>query len=225
MRKTNEIRICQNCGDEFHPHYLTRNMKPQRFCSNKCYLHNRWGEPRLNFCPVCGKPATSTGGKNQIYCSLPCRYIGRKGKKNPKRSNRITKQCAWCGNDVTRPASDFHAEKTFCNYDCMAEWQSEFSQAENHPRWKGGPPRSYGIGWKKARQTAMDKAQNLCEKCKRKKPKHIHHKLPIRYFDKLKDAHSPENLIALCTACHVSEHRRLKESIPLIDLMYQSKRS
>jgi 5-methylcytosine-specific restriction endonuclease McrA len=126
--------------------------------------------------------------------------------------------CDWCGEPVNRPASDFHGKRAFCNSRCMAEWQSEFVSGVAHPRWQGGPPRSYGIGWREARRSAMQRANGLCQRCG-KTARDVHHLLPIRYFARLQDAHFASNLISVCFRCHTAEHRNLQASMPLLDLL------
>jgi len=149
--RSNETRYCEHCGKPFHPLYRRRSEKPQSFCSRQCQLANRWGTTQPNECQFCGNDISHTGKRSQKYCSVTCRVAAQVGRANPGRSNRITKICAWCGDEFSRPASDFHGDKAFCSYGCMAEWQSEFVNGVSHPRWKGGPPRTYGIGWRVAR--------------------------------------------------------------------------
>ena len=220
MRQKTKSHICQYCSTSYHPHY---GRADQKFCSRGCYLKHRWGDREINLCPICEKPAISTGEKTQKYCSRECYWKAKKGSKNPEISNLTTKECDVCGKDITRPVSDFHAKRYFCSKECKAEWFSEFMTGEKHPRWTGGYPHSYGIGWKKARKQAVKRAKGICQICKRHKLKAIHHRLPIRYFKKPDDAHYSENLLAVCTICHAVEHRKLLAAIPLIDLMYRSK--
>jgi len=101
----------------------------------------------------------------------------------------------------------------------MGEWQSEFSNGTNHPRWKGGTPASYGFRWYKARREALIKANGICEKCHKKPAKDVHHKLPVRFFVNIMDAHFTDNLIALCRKCHTIEHKKLAIALPLLDLL------
>jgi hypothetical protein len=218
--RSNETRYCEVCNKAFNPIYRRKAEKPQAFCSRACYQRARWGEPvAIISCQICGKPANSSRKRTQKYCSAECRLQGLKGKPRPTSRNRITIPCSWCGDDVTRPASNFHSEHVFCNYRCMAEWQSEFNVADAHPRWKGGVPRTYGIGWKSARLACVRRADGTCERCKKHPLKHVHHLLPVRYFECLEDAHFASNLIAVCYRCHAIEHRNLAKALPLLDLL------
>ena len=218
--RSKSIVKCQHCGKDFHPLYRRRSEPPQRYCSNRCEKLARFGKREPNQCPICGKPAISTGKRSQKYCSWECAQKAKRDRPNQGRSNLETHPCSWCGEDVTRPASNFHGEKAFCNYRCEAEWQSEFASGENHPRWKGGTPRQYGLNWFKSRKQALIRANNLCERCHKKPVKFVHHKLPIRFFGNLADAHFASNLIALCGRCHSREHKRLTNALPLLDLLH-----
>ncbi len=213
--ESKETRYCAKCCVAFHPHY---GRPKQAFCSTACYLLNRWGNKQVPVCAICGKPANSTGQRKQKFCSVMCRIAGQIGKPNVGRSNRITKQCVQCLKDFSRPATNFHSVKPFCSRSCMAEWQSEFMRGPAHPRWKGGTlKRTYGIGWRRAKANALKRSGGICERCKKKPVKHIHHMLPVRYFARLQDAHFDKNLLAVCYRCHAREHRRLNVALPLLD--------
>lgn len=168
-------------------------------------------------CPTCGNTFNTYLSQNRTYCSLQCYHQG--GQKHCRPTNKVTKKCSWCGEDVTRPASNFHSDKVFCNYQCMAEWQSEFQNGKSHPRWKGGTPERYGFTWYKARKDTLTKANYICQKCHKSKAAIVHHLLPVRFFNSLADAHFPSNLIALCRRCHSREHKRLASALPLLDLL------
>ncbi len=155
-------------------------------------------------------------------CSWACAQAAKRGRPNPNRARKATRVCDWCGEDVTRPQSDFHGEKAFCNYRCMAEWQSEFGTGEVHPRWKGGVPRSYGIGWRAAKRAALERANGQCVRCRKRPPRDVHHLLPVRFFARLEHAHFDSNLIAVCLRCHTAEHRKLEAALPLLNLLVKA---
>lgn len=221
MRKINETRTCSFCQLDFHPLY---GRPKQKYCSTDCYLKSRWGEKHTPTpCPICGKPANSTGGRNQIYCSQECHCQSKTGKPNPGRSNLVTKTCDCCGKEVTRPASNFHSKATFCDTICMGIYQSQNNIGEAHPRYRGYPA-PYGAGWKAIKARIIARANNKCERCHKRKPRDIHHKLPVRYFSNLDEANEDSNLLALCLKCHKIEHRILRISMPLLDIMLVAKR-
>lgn len=218
MVNMNITKSCKQCGKEFHPQYRRKCEKPQEFCSNKCEKIHRFGSSMArNSCPICGEQCTSTGKRNQIYCSAKCRHKGKNGIPNPGRSNRMIKLCDWCGLAVDRPASNFHATKTFCNYLCMAEWQSKYNRGSKHPRWTGGKRNTRGTGWNFARKLARKLANGKCKAC-RNPAKDVHHKIPVRCFNKPSDAHVQSNLVVLCKSCHPKAEKMFRQKMPLLNL-------
>lgn len=216
MRNTSLTTKCVQCGNDFHPHY---GRDDQFFCSPECYLKNRWGDKQPHpICPICGKEAVSSH-RTRIYCSWECAQKGKVGRKNPGRSNRLQKPCEWCGKNVDRPAADFHTEKVFCGYDCMAKWQSKNTRQENHPRWAGGRRNARGCGWKAAKTEARRLSKGLCKVCK-VKANTVHHKIPVRCFKSPSDAHRQSNLIVLCSSCHPKMEKIFRETAPLLDLIH-----
>lgn len=213
MRHRTQTKTCEFCYIEYSPQYGRPN---QKFCSNECYLRNRWGEPRkMAKCGICGKPCRLSHHK---YCSWDCAQVAKNGRANPGRSNRVSVECEQCGVVFSRPATNFHSEKKFCSRLCMAAWQSENTKQANHPRWRGGPIRGYGVGWRAAKIEALRLANYTCKRCK-KPGRQVHHMLPVRYFKKKSDAHSQSNLMVLCARCHPREEKRVRAAMPLLDLL------
>lgn len=214
------MKNCTVCNEPFMP---WRGREDSKFCSMKCYLYQRWGDKQLpNLCAICYEPCTSTGKRNQKYCSRKCLEIAKIGRPNPSISNRITKNCDWCGESFSRAATNFRREgkKFFCSRSCGGEWRSEFLVGENNPKWRGGDSDNpYGTGWYCARKLCLKRAMGCCEKCKSKKPLQVHHCLPVRYFNKYSDAHDLKNLLVLCARCHGAEHRKLRIALPLLELI------
>jgi DEAD/DEAH box helicase domain-containing protein len=66
-------------------------------------------------------------------------------------------------------------------------------------------PNEYGKAWNSIREDILIRDNNRCQMCGFQgshSSLHIHHKIPIRNFTNLKEAHSPDNLISLCPRCH-----------------------
>ena len=160
MRSLNETLLCQHCNGPFHPHYGRPGSK---YCSRRCATTARWGEPPTRICSVCGQPATGTGKRSQKQCSWACAQVAKRGRANPARMNQETRFCAVCEKGITRAASNFHSEVALCSKRCRSEWHADFS-GPLHPRWKGGPPRTYGIGWKKARADEFRESGGICRR-------------------------------------------------------------
>ena len=168
-------------------------------------------------CLICGKPCESTGKLTQKYCSWGCAQEGKLGRPNPGRSNRMTKSCDWCGQPVTRAAANFHSQRVFCNYLCMAEWQSKNVHHSSHPRWTGGTRNNRGVGWRAAKKLAYKLSDGKCKMC-RKPARDVHHKIPVRCFAKPSDAHVQSNLVVLCHRCHPKAEKVFRLTLPLFDL-------
>jgi len=167
-------------------------------------------------CPTCGKSFGTFQSQNKLYCSFSCYHQG--GNKHCKPTNKATKKCAWCGSPVIRPASNFHSRKVFCNYLCMAEWQSKHQRREAHPRWTGGHGQARGCGWKAARTTARELSGGKCKMC-RKPAKEVHHKIPVRCFPTPAEAHVQANLVVLCEHCHPKAEKMFRQKMPLLNLI------
>lgn len=86
-------------------------------------------------------------------------------------------------------------------------------------RMVAGSPTDYGSDWPSISAAIRRQAGGICQRCKEAKAQHAHHLLPVRYFERVEDAHFDGNLIAVCHPCHVEEHRRLAEALPLLDLL------
>ena len=170
----------------------------------------------VKVCPTCKKEFASFQSLKRIYCSAKCYHQG--GNKKCKPENKVIKKCDYCGKNVVRPASNFHSKKTFCDYICMAKWQSVNTKKQNHPRWTGGTRNAKGVGWKAARDKARTLSNGKCKMCG-KTAKDVHHKIPVRCFKKPSDAHHQSNLIVLCHSCHPKMEKVFRETRPLLDLI------
>lgn len=167
-------------------------------------------------CPICNGTFKTFLSLNRIYCSFKCYHQG--GKKHCKPKNTVVKKCDFCGAEVSRPESNFHSDKVFCNYSCMAQWQSINKRREHHPRWAGGTRNARGCGWKSARLEAIKRAGAKCKMCRRK-TRGVHHKIPVRCFKTASDAHQQSNLIVLCQKCHPKMEKIFRDSMPLLNLI------
>ncbi len=167
-------------------------------------------------CPTCGNIFKTFQSQDRLYCSSFCYHQG--GNKRCKPTNKVIKKCDFCGKDVIRPASDFHAEKTFCNYSCMAQWQSAHLRQSNHPRWAGGRRNTRGCGWRAAKKEARRRSKGKCQICKQP-ANTVHHKIPVRCFQRPSDAHHQTNLVVLCESCHPKMEKVFRDSMPLLNLI------
>lgn len=175
---------------------------------------HRFGPPVLKVCPICTKTFQPTD-RSRKYCSMECR---RKDTKTYQRGprNRRQENCRWCGKSFDRANSNFHSKHVFCGRICMAEWQSDTNRGHHHPRYRGGKPEGRGVGWKAARKEAIETSNGLCAVCKRE-ARHVHHKLPFRFFSHSKEANHQTNLIVVCRRCHPKLEKEIRDAMPLFD--------
>ena len=77
MKRHNITLECEQCGESFHPQYGRETVS--RFCSNRCYLIHRWGEPVATTCHQCGVDTTKMKGRGRKFCSHACYSESKKG--------------------------------------------------------------------------------------------------------------------------------------------------
>jgi 5-methylcytosine-specific restriction endonuclease McrA len=96
--------------------------------------------------------------------------------------------------------------------DIMESWgidrrRTGMPEGEEHPHWKGGSVRPYGVGWKKKRNEARQRDDYQCQICGVGESRFsteldVHHIVPYREFEDGQAAHSLDNLVSLCSGCH-----------------------
>ena len=213
---------CEVCGSTFIAYSLNPSYKG-RYCSVSCYFKGRWGTvPRTTtrICRICGESFKTFPSDNHLFCSARCGFLSRRGKTTYPLT---TFRCDWCGKDFQKAPSARTKALKFCSRSCMSKWQTGFAPfGPEHPRWKGGYASPYGTGWQAARQKALDRSKGICELCHKHPVHDVHHRLPVRFFRTIEQAHFPSNLVAICRACHGKEARLLQKSLPLLDLLSYS---
>lgn len=68
-------------------------------------------------------------------------------------------------------------------------------------------PLDYGRQWPAIAAATRLRARGICARCHRSEvdtgqTAHVHHRIPVRSFLRLSDAHRAFNLVVLCPACH-----------------------
>ena len=179
---------------------------------------NQWPKRIPSSCVQCGQ-ILPLGRRSLKFCGSACYHLYQDGRPRPLALKRLTKPCAWCAAPVTRPQSNFHSEKTFCNTQCMGEWQSHHIRGCKHPKWRNGSQpngqqQRFGPGWRKARTLARSRSSGRCALCK-KPANHVHHLIPIRCFSDRRKAHHQHNLMILCRQCHPKIEAMFNKTMPL----------
>ncbi|SEW10222.1 hypothetical protein SAMN05216285_2238 [Natrinema salifodinae] len=199
--------VCANCGDEFE--YYSGNSNGV-FCSRSCLQEDDIGRCETS-CDYCGDqfeyyPSSEPGN----YCSASCKAKDKTGKDAPNwGGGAVKKTCVICSNQFSAKRSVSDRRKT-CSKSCLGILNSDQLSGKNHPRWKGGSVGiAYGRTWTTVRGEVKGDVCQMpgCEKTETESGRalHVHHQIPVRYFDNPDDAHFEKNLITLCAEHHVGE--------------------
>jgi len=219
-----EEATCPECGDEFRVKKTRYENNEDICCSNICA-----GKYRSDYethgedvsCAVCDADlyvAPYKYNKNDnFFCSKDChgKWLSenKTGKDHPSWSGRVEKECANCGDTKTViPSRSDRSNHYFCDEECMYDWRSENWVGEDAPAWSGGTaPKTYGEGWTRQRQKALERDFYRCRCCNISDDEareefgeglHVHHRTPFKLFDDAATANRLRNLISLCKSCH-----------------------
>ncbi len=237
--------ICEYCNEKYkvYPSKLERTRFCSRECKGKWESENKteknnpnWSGGKVEIeCENCGKKFKVNKYEKRNgrkFCSLECRGEKQsermKGKNNPSWKEKEKLRCEWCGK-IFKIKPSLSQERRFCSDECYKKWLSENRKGcawldEKNPSWKGGVTddrRFYGCNWEEQREKRLKKDRYKCQLCDSKKDLVVHHKRPLRTFDKTKEdwykkANDIENLITLCRSCHSKQHHNEKESIYIL---------
>lgn len=134
------------------------------------------------------------------------------GSENPRwNGGKRAVDCVVCAETVERHPSNI-GETVLCSEPCRKAWLSDTMRGSNHPNWNGGDIGPYGPGWTRTRRLALRRDSHSCRLCNRTADElgrnpDIHHIVPVRWFTDSndharEDAHTLDNVIALCPSCH-----------------------
>lgn len=218
---------CAWCGEEIHKKpYHIRNQD-NNFCDNNCHgkwiSANRSGENHPQHsknidsrttnkitvsCNNCGNQKEVYPSKyekqDNFYCNNECQ-AEFEDRPTRQEKEKVVVVCEWCDNEYD--VHPYRVDQTrFCSKDCKDSWMSAEHCGENHPQYKGGDL-YYGENWFSIRDQVRERDDGICQYCGTEEnelnQKHdVHHIIPVREFDEIKDAHFMENLVQLCRGCH-----------------------
>lgn len=224
--KQERIHSCAQCGKQVigTPSKDRSGKRCEKvFCSRGCYDQFRINiaKERTRQCDYCGKDYVKPGNVGNCrsrFCSAECRSLGLKAK--PIR-------CVCCGALVSIvkfvPATGkFISSKSgkVCSRQCLIAWiktnpvrKLKISLAfrgEKHPNWRGGPlVIQHQSAWARLASSIRDRDGHKCKKCGKpesgngRKALEVHHIVPRRECLSVEIANHPDNLISLCTSCHM----------------------
>lgn len=159
-------------------------------------------------CSNCGSveevyPSRRTTG-DRFFCSESCKAE----TLSEEYSQKQLVECANCSKEFeVSPCRSKNHKRNFCSVECHNDWQV----GKNSYSWKGGDAK-YGESWPQQREKALNRDFKQCRLCRKTQKEHIeetgrelevHHKTPIRKFDDKQYGNRLQNLITLCSSCHM----------------------
>lgn len=114
--------------------------------------------------------------------------------------------CKQCGQTIEHFPSE---ERTFCDRECQAAWNSEAYSGEGNPAYIDGRSNDpyYPDNWDKMRREVYERDNYKCQKCGVGDVMiNAHHIKPVCKFDDFDGAHTLDNLVTLCVGCHRKVH-------------------
>lgn len=63
-----------------------------------------------------------------------------------------------------------------------------------------------GYEYRKKRPRVLSRDNHSCQSCGKKKDLEVHHRTPVRSFENPNEAHTMDNMVTLCSSCHLDAH-------------------
>lgn len=217
-----EPRECPQCNQMFVPKD-ERSNRPAKYCSRRCRDDARRTLVTL-ICVQCGKEfqrkayLENWSTERGPFCGFGCygqwQSENMRGENNPtyRPDTHLDLVCDWCGVEFQRERWRHQRSSVglaFCSRPCFLDYARKHWVGPGSPTWKGGddPRRCYGyLG---AREKAKDRDGHICQDCNSTSDLVVHHIVPLKEFQDVRDAHVLDNLVTLCTKCHIQRHRSL----------------
>lgn len=173
----------------------------------------------LDTCVVCGGEFFP---KNEadIYCSDGCRKISEQRQAVREKLKKYSRECPVCG----KPFKTDDIRMSYCSYECAdyachqladdEERESTLKPNEVEVRLIIGNKyydtrKNYKALSKRLREAVLQRDEFKCQICERDHGLHIHHIVPRAIGGR----HVPENLITLCSGCHMSIENSANEDM------------
>lgn len=223
--KPERIHECAQCGKRVigTPSKDRSGKRCEKvFCSRGCYDQFRVNvaKERTRQCDHCGKDYIKPGNAGNCrsrFCSAECRNAGMKAKP---------RHCVCCGAWMTpvkyvkgRKGFDSNVTGKVCSRECHIEWikrnpvrKAKISaafQGEKHPNWQGGKLfLNHRRSWDRLADAIRDRDGHVCKKCGKPESENrrrldVHHIVPRRECLSREIANHQDNLISLCSECHM----------------------
>ena len=207
MPPKNRISIsCDHCGKSFErpPSLINKH----NFCSWQCKTLYQIKRPWVS-CSNCGqlfRPRPfQARTRNRLFCNRQC-YI------RWYTNGTSLLNCDWCGIAIkVKPSRQKECDHHFCSKSHYQLYISAMRRYANNPNWRGGRLIFRGPNWQKQRKLAAQRDNYTCQICNKQGIRvFVHHIIPFGFFGLVayEQANRLENLVTLCSSCHVKAGRK-----------------
>lgn len=200
------ILKCRLCEKEFskqlgeYKKQLKRRPDAEFYCGLECSRAHH-AVKNAGKCKGCGSPKK----RESLYCSEECKAKTRDAKKDHRNTT-----CDQCGK-VFRP---IHRGVRCCSRECAGKVHSRRMMGSGNSHFKGG--RSHSLLFKIMRTPVLDRDHHRCVACGdserivwslRGERVQFRSSLAIHHVNEIKSDNRMENLVTLCTECHMAHHK------------------
>lgn len=244
-RSTNRLIIsCKRCQVEVSivPSKLGKTKFCSKTCYDQWQRESgEVGEKHHNYskialtCANCEKAFSRSRHrvKSQVnhFCGPTCRSSWQAkamlGANNPVYSRKQV-TCEHCNAVLERIAARLRNNKWhFCGHKCYGAWRNGRFTADQNGAWLGGYKNYYGPNWRSQQKKARQRDADTCQSCGVTKAElgkklDVHHVKPFRLFGYVKGenknyklANDLDNLLSLCSSCHMQTERALQKAMRL----------
>lgn len=214
---------CSQCGSEFRSMRAehdkrVRDGQERFFCGMPC--HHQWlREHPSGVCGHCRGPM-KLDGKSRRYCSVECRTAARDTRRLSK-----VRPCPQCGVEYVPKSS----RQVYCDRVCADQAHSERMVGAGNSHYKDGT--SYAEWFRQMRPLILHRDGSQCRVCSapdrlvptgRKDHQQWKSLLAIHHLNELPADNRPENLITLCSPCHMRHHKSTTTPYPWFESYAES---
>lgn len=196
-------RKCTGCDTEFYDPKARREFCDD--CDPNAGRHNgNWrGGKETADCERCGRSFEFyPSDKDGVYCpecvAESDEFLGDH-YADVREIEPVDRRCEYCGDEFSiLPCHVRNDGGRFCSHECLSSWLSD--------QWGDGTA-VYNGNWPAIRRRALERDDHECQYCGKERAEigrepDVHHLDPVREFDDPQEAHTIDNVVALCPSCH-----------------------